>query len=577
MAFQVHPLASTLPMSSTTPESSSRLRRFLLALPRPESGTAGLTLAVAAFLAIFLNSAFWKAVIAAADIGMARNLGFGLSLAAAMLAFFVLLVSLFGLRYLFKPAIVVLLFIASLASYFMNVYGVVIDDTMIHNVLETDSGEASGLLSARLIGHLLLTAVLPSLVVLAWRIRYRPFWRELGIRALTVTLAVGVLGVSVYAHYKDFSLVLREHRELRYLINPTYPLYAAVDTAMQTAEAANTPVAPLGRDAHQQRPVGTSRRVVVLVVGETARAANFSLNGYARDTNPRLAKRDLINFPEFSSCGTSTSVSVPCMFSRLDRGDYDEYEARHTEGLLDVLAHAGVEVLWRDNNSGCKGVCARVPSEDLSNADDPALCGDGECHDEILLQGLQDRIDGAKGDLLVVLHQQGSHGPEYYKRYPDRFERFTPVCSSNLPQDCDRQAIINAYDNTIVYTDHVLDQIIGLLEQDARQNQDATALLYLSDHGESLGENGLYLHGFPYALAPAVQTHVPALAWFSSEFGLDRGCLTRIAGNPYSQDNLFDSVLGLFAVRTSVYKPDADIFGQCRAANREDGLGALNQ
>ena len=552
-------------MSSTTPESSSRLRRFLHALPRPESGTAGLTLAVAAFLAIFLNTAFWKAVIAAADIGMARNLGFGLSLAAAMLAFFVLLVSLFGLRYVFKPAIVVLLFVASLASYFMNVYGVVIDDTMIHNVLETDSGEASGLLSARLLGHLLLTAILPSLVIFAWRIRYRPFWRELGIRALTVTLAVGVLGVSVYAHYKDFSLVLREHRELRYLINPTYPLYAAVDTVMQTAEAANTPVAPLGRDAHQQRPAGRSRRIVVLVVGETARAANFSLNGYARDTNPRLAKRDILNFADFSSCGTSTSVSVPCMFSRLDRGDYDEYEARHTEGLLDVLAHAGVKVFWRDNNSGCKGVCARVSTEDLSRAEDPAFCGDGECHDEILLRGLQERIDATQGDVLVVLHQQGSHGPEYYKRYPDRFERFTPVCASNLPQDCDRREIVNAYDNTILYTDYVLDRLIELLEKDARRAHNDTALLYLSDHGESLGENGLYLHGFPYALAPREQTHIPALAWFSRGFGLDRRCVAGTADNAYSQDNLFDSVLGLFRVQTSVYVPGKDIFAACRS------------
>ncbi|WP_123591600.1 phosphoethanolamine transferase [Salinisphaera orenii] len=527
----------------------------------------GITLTVAAFLAIFLNTAFWKAVIGAAEIGMARHLGFGLSLAAAMLAFFVLLVSLFGVRYLFKPAVVVLLFVASLASYFMNVYGVVIDDTMIHNVLETDSGEASGLFSMQLLVHLLLTAILPALVVCLWRIRYRPFWRELGLRTLTVTLAIGVLGVSVYSHYKDFSLVLREHRELRYLVNPTYPLYAAVDTLMQTAEAANAPVVPLGRDAHQQRPVGAPRRVVVLVVGETARAANFSLDGYTRDTNPRLAHRDIVNFPDFTACGTSTSVSVPCMFSRQGRRDYDEYEARHTEGLLDVLDHAGVSVLWRDNNSGCKGTCARVPTEDLSNADAPALCDDGACRDEILLRGLQRHIEAGTRDLFIVLHQQGSHGPEYYKRYPARFERFTPVCASNLPQECDRQAIVNAYDNTILYTDYVLDEIIDLLERNARTNHDTTALLYLSDHGESLGEHGLYLHGFPYALAPDVQTHVPALAWFSRGFGMGRGCLARIAGHAYSQDNLFDLVLGLFRVQTSVYRRINDIFYACRYTN----------
>lgn len=551
-------------MSSSAIARGARLRHWIARLPRPGSGVLGLTLVVAAFLAIFMNTAFWKAVIAAADISMARNLGFGLSLVAAMMAFFVVLISIFGVRFVFKPAVVALLLIASLASYFMNTYGVVIDDTMIHNVLETDSSEAGGLFSGRLVVHLLLTGILPALVVCIWRVRYRGFWRETGVRALTVVVAVAVLGVSVYAHYKDFSLVLRQNRELRYLVNPTYPLYAAIETFTQTAQAANQPIAPLGRDAHQQQRADGKRRVVVMVVGETARAANFSLNGYDRETNPKLAQRDIVNFPHFTSCGTSTSVSVPCIFSRMNRDDYDEYEARHTEGLLDVLSHAGVNVLWRENQSGCKGTCARVPTDHLTHAEDPKLCNDDECFDEILLRGLQDKIDATTGDLFIVLHQMGSHGPEYYKRYPTRFKQFTPVCASNMPQDCDRQSIINAYDNTILYTDHVLDQLIGLLQRDARQNNDATAMLYLSDHGESLGEDGLYLHGFPYALAPDYQTHIPAVAWFSRNQAIERGCLKQLADKPFSQDNVFDSILGLFAVQTSVYRPSEDIFKACR-------------
>lgn len=551
-------------MSSSSDFRGARARRLIARLPRPSSGVPGLTLVVAAFLAIFVNTAFWKAVIAAADIGMARNIGFGLSLVAAMMAFFVVLISIFGVRYLFKPALVTLLLVASAASYFMNVYGVVIDDTMIHNVLETDSGEAGGLLSARLVLRVLLTGVLPALGVCIWRVRYRSFWRETGVRAATMLVAVAVLGVSVYAHYKDFSLVLRQHRELRYLVNPTYPLYAAIETFTQTAQAANQPIVPLGRDAHQQRTASAQRRVVVFVVGETARAANFSLDGYDRETNPRLARRDIVNFPHFTSCGTSTSVSVPCMFSRMNRDGYDEYEARHTESLLDVLSHAGVNVLWRENQSGCKGICARVPTDRLTHADVPDLCNGKECFDEILLRGLHDKIDATQGDLFIVLHQMGSHGPAYYKRYPPAFKRFTPVCASNMPQDCDRQAIINAYDNTIVYTDHVLDQLIELLQRDARQNHDATAMIYVSDHGESLGESGLYLHGFPYALAPDYQTHIPAVAWFSKGQAIDRGCLKRVANQSFSQDNVFDSILGLFAVKTSVYRPSEDIFEACR-------------
>ena len=549
---------------------------WLQGLPRPTSSVPGLTLAAAVFIAVFLNTVFWKTVIAEADIGVARNLGFGLALAAAMVAFFVLLISLFGLRYVFKPALVTLLLVGSAASYFMSTYGVVIDDTMIHNLLETDRGEASGLLSPRLVSHLLLTGILPAVVVCIWQVRYRSFWREAGLRLLTAILAIAVLGVSVYSHYKDFALVLRQNRELRYLVNPSYPLYAAVEAFTQTAEAANRPIESLGVDARRPSPAGTPRRVVIVVVGETARAANFSLDGYARPTNPRLARRDLVNFTRFSSCGTSTSVSVPCMFSRQDRHDYDAGEARYTEGLLDVLAHAGVSVLWRDNNSGCKGVCARVPSEDLSHADDPALCNDEECFDEILLRGLNERIAATQGDLLVVLHQKGSHGPEYYKRYPQRFARFRPVCESNQPQDCDRQAIVNAYDNSILYTDAVLDDAIALLARDARQRGDATALFYVSDHGESLGEEGLYLHGFPYALAPSYQTHVPALAWLSPGFSLPAGCLAGLEENDYSQDNLFDTVLGLFSVQTQVYRPQEDIFRPCRppvGENRQPAHG----
>lgn len=541
----------------------ARIRASCSRVERPSSGVLGLTLLVAAFLTIFDNTAFWKAVIAAADISMARNIDFGLSLVSAMMAFFVVLISVFGLRYLFKPVLIALLLIASVAGYFMNVYGVVIDDTMIHNVLETDADEAGGLMSARLVLHLLLTGVLPALVVCIWRVRYHGFWHETGVRVLTLVAAVAVLVGGMYAHYKDFALVLRQHRELRYRVNPSYPLYSVIEVFTQTAQAANQPIASLGRDARHVPAADGRRRVVVMVVGETARAADFSLDGYDRDTNPRLERRDLVNFSHFASCGTSTSVSVPCMFSHMNRDNYDEFEARHTEGLLDVLSHAGVNVLWRENQSGCKGVCARVPTDHLTHADDPDLCNNAECFDEILLRGLQDRIDASQGDMFIVLHQMGSHGPEYYKRYPDRFKRFTPVCTSNMPEDCDRRAIVNAYDNSIVYTDYVLDRLIDLLKRDASRNHDLTAMLYMSDHGESLGENGLYLHGFPYALAPAHQTHIPALAWFSKGYPINRRCLDTMAGRPYSQDDVFDSVLGLFAVKTSLYRPAQDMFRAC--------------
>jgi len=227
---------------------------------------------------------------------------------------------------------------------------------------------------------------------------------------------------------------------------------------------------------------------------------------------------------------------------------------------IDILQRTGVKVVWRDNNSGSKGVAERVTYEDFSKRKDAQFCSDNNCYDEVLLDGLDDLIRNSQGDMLIVLHIKGSHGPSYYKRSPADLKVFTPECTQDNVQDCPRQTIVNAYDNTIVYTDYLLGKIIDLLQA---QNS-ATAMLYLSDHGESLGENGIYLHGLPYALAPKEQTHVPMQFWASTEFldgrHLDRSTLHNKRNAPYSHDYLIHSLLGLFNVRTSIYRRDLDLF-----------------
>jgi lipid A ethanolaminephosphotransferase len=229
-----------------------------------------------------------------------------------------------------------------------------------------------------------------------------------------------------------------------------------------------------------------------------------------------------------------------------------------------VLQRVGVQVIWRDNNAGSKGIADRVRYEDLSCAQDEALRSGSGCYDEILLQGLDQLLRDNDGDLLLVLHQQGSHGPSYYKRTPKAFKRFLPECNRDNVQDCERQTIINAYDNTIVYTDHVLARLIDLLETQAYP----TAMLYVSDHGESLGEYNIYLHGLPPAIAPSQQTHVPMIFWASPEFfkakTIDPDLLAASRANPYSHENLFHSFLGLFEVQTALYEPSRDLFFPAR-------------
>jgi lipid A ethanolaminephosphotransferase len=254
------------------------------------------------------------------------------------------------------------------------------------------------------------------------------------------------------------------------------------------------------------------------------------------------------------------------MFSHFDRASFSDDKAERHEGLLDVLMHAGVEVLWRENNSGCEGVCNRVETERLAGLQVEGLCDSGECQDMILLQGLQHYISQRENDTVIVLHQKGSYGPGYYRRSPPAFKTFVPECTTNQLQECQTDELVNAYDNTIVATDYLLAQVIALLKENNAQFN--TAMLYVSAYGESLGEKNIYLHGLPYLIAPDEQKHVPFILWLADSFleenGIGKGCVQKKVDDRLSHDHLFHSVLGLMGVRTKMYDKDLDIFAGCR-------------
>jgi lipid A ethanolaminephosphotransferase len=348
-------------------------------------------------------------------------------------------------------------------------------------------------------------------------------------------------------------------------MNPLNSIWAVAVVAAKPFQKPKT-LQAVGTDAVWAGQAGAKPKILLLVVGETARSANFQLNGYGRATNPQLsARKDVLSFTQVASCGTSTAASLPCMFAPQGRTDFSD--KLYEEGLLDVLQRAGLAVLWIDNQSGCKGACARVPTVSTTNAKDPAYCSGDECMDAIMVSRLDAEIAKlaperrAKG-VVVVLHQMGSHGPAYFKRSPPAQKVFQPECQSNTLQDCPRQNIVNAYDNSLVYTDLVLNQAIAWLQ--SRADTARGALLYVSDHGESLGENNLYLHGLPYAIAPDFQKHVPWIAWNSPDFGIDQTCLRQRRDTPISHDNLFHTVLGMMQVQTAVYDKNLDAYASCR-------------
>jgi lipid A ethanolaminephosphotransferase len=527
------------------------------------------------WLATVGNLPFWMALWQLPETQGMRALSTVGSLWVILLALLGWFLSLWVWPRWLKPAGLAMLVTVTSSSYFMLTYGVVIDASMLANVVQTDVREVRDLLSWPMLAAVMVGVVLPG--VWLWRqpIRSVParslVGRQLGVGLVAFLVALGVFWMS----FQDIASLTRNHKQLRYMINPFNSLYAVTLLTVGQAAQATKPLQAIGEDAKLlQTPTSEANApLVVLILGETARAANFGLGGYARDTTPQLrqlqSQGDLVYFSDVKSCGTSTQASVPCMFSHLGKTAYESSKDRY-ESVFDVLQRAGLAVLWLDNQSGCKGVCDRVPNVATTALKVPEYCNSGECLDEVMLHELPKQLaalDPAKRaqGTVVVMHQMGSHGPAYYKRSPTAMKPFQPECSSHALQNCPPEQIVNAYDNSIVYTDHFIAKTVKWLQTQSRP----TALMYLSDHGESLGEKGLYLHGMPYSLAPKEQTHVPMLVWLSKPLQRERhwgmNCLQAQSGKPLSHDHLFHSVLGLAQVSTQLAKPELNLFSACAA------------
>ncbi len=527
-----------------------------------------LAVAAALFWTVAANGPFFAFALQGRAATDPSALGLAAALAVMLLAGHVFLLLIVLNRWTVKPLLAVITFATAFATFAVQRYGVYLDPSMLRNALHTDLPEARELADPALLPHLLLYAGLPLLLLYRVRIVTRPLRRTLIVRAAAIAVAGWAFATAAVLAFQPFASLMRNHKEVRYLITPVSWIWSLGVVAAHEAHGRAAARRPLGEDAApgpswtaQPRP-----RLLVIVVGETARSANWQLSGYGRQTTPELAKLGVVNFADVRSCGTSTEVSLPCMFAPVGRRDYDEARIRGAESLLHVLARATVDVRWRDNQSGCKGVCDGLPFDSVPAANPAGLCSGGHCFDEALLLDLEQRLQGASGNQVLVLHMLGNHGPAYFRRYPPAFARFKPACERDDLSACSQEAIVNAYDNAILYTDHVLASLIGRLQTHAERVD--TAMLFVSDHGESLGEHNLYLHGIPYAIAPKEQTRVPMVLWtspgFAREAALDLGCLQRRAAQPASHDNLFRTVVGLLDVRTAVYERPLDLTADCR-------------
>jgi len=533
-------------------------------LTRPVISHSLLNLLISLYILALLNRGFWRSAI---DIFGDQPVQFAL-FSAVILALTLLTLEIFAPWRLQKPMAALLIVMAAAASYYEQAFGVLIDREMVRNVFATTTAESRHLITVGAVRTIALTGLLPAALVFWPQVQRLGVLHQLWRWPLGVALCAAVVVGGLFADARTFSSVLRERQEMMAAYQPGATLAALVRYAKQQINSGEIVLQPIAADAVRGPFLAAADRplLVVMFVGETARAQNFGLNGYARQTTPGLAERDVINFPDVSACGTSTAVSVPCLFSPFSQADYSRDAFLSHENLLDVLTRAGFAVRWVDNNTGDQRVATRTGWGVVDATLDSAACAI-ECTDAVFLPLIEQTLATITQDTVLVLHMIGNHGPSYYLRYAPGDAIFSPDCQSAEFARCTPEEIVNAYDNAIAQTDRVLSATIDLL---AGSERALTAMLFVSDHGESLGEGGMYLHAAPMFMAPETQTQVPMVLWldpaFQAGLGLDGACLQAAAQRPTSHDTVFHSILGLVDVTTTARDPALDLPGACRMA-----------
>ncbi|KTF16541.1 phosphoethanolamine--lipid A transferase [Pseudoalteromonas carrageenovora] len=522
---------------------------------------------IACYYCLVINIPFIQGSFSAITSLASFSWLFLLSVPLLLLCLLIIFFSIVSVRWLLKPINYLLLIISSGVLYGSLSYGVVFDYSMIQNTFETDSSEALSYLNPQLIGFLLLFCALPVFILSKVKIHFARPHQEAISRVKLIVACCLLIALVVANFYADYAATGRNNRILKKEIIPFQYLSSGYKYMRDQLLYSNIEFKSIDTAPTLIAPNTTS--VTVIVVGETARAKNFAYQGYKRNTNPYTQKHNVTYFNNVASCGTATAVSVPCMFSLQTQDNFDRLAADNQQNLIDLAQQAGSDVLWVDNNSGCKNVCTRVVNIDIPTTPS-ALCDGKYCFDEALLAPLKRKLANlSQANTVIVLHMMGSHGPTYFKRYPEKFKQFTPTCDRSDIQNCSLDELVNTYDNTIAYSDFVNAQVIDQLK--ALPNNIDKQFLYVSDHGESLGEAGAYLHGFPYSFAPSTQTHVPLYMWADEHNQrITNTCLANLDTRAArSHNNIFHTLLNLIGIKSKTYQASLDLLARCQTTPSE--------
>ncbi|MGB0973428.1 MAG: phosphoethanolamine--lipid A transferase EptA [Flavobacteriaceae bacterium] len=473
--------------------------------------------------------AFYKFVISNTDVNSFNGILLIVSLTIAALALnaLVFYIGLYLLRVVGKWILVLFFNINAIALYFINTYGVIIDRSMIGNVFNTNYEESSSFFSLTLVGYVCVLGIIPSILLFKYSILYSKPKRFFTHVVVTLIFLLSL----VYANSTNWLWIDKNSKTLGGLVMPwSYVVNTCRYYNKKNKKNKKEILLPNAKIKNKEKTV------VVLVIGESARSSNFSLYGYQKNTNPLLSEVDNLKIYNAESSATYTTAGVKAIL------DHKETSKLY-EILPNYLNRTGVDVIWRSTNWGEPKVKI---SQYFDKTDLRESCEIDYCkYDEVLLDGLKEDIQNSEKDkIFVVLHTSTSHGPTYSKKYPPEFNRFTPVCESVELDKCSQEALINAYDNTILYTDYILSNLITDLNA---LDDHKSSMIFISDHGESLGENSLYMHGIPISMAPKEQYDIPFMVWSSDE------TLNLRDHDLLSQYHVFHTVLDLLAIESPIY------------------------
>lgn len=458
-------------------------------------------------------------------------------------------------RYSAKFILIFCFLVASLTSYFSLSFGLTINQYVLLSAMHTNAEEVREVLNYKVVLYFIIFGLLPSIVIYRLKIDYKIkyIFKIFKFQSLVFILLIFV-NFFIFSH--EYEYVSRYNKQIKTAVNPYYQIFLAVRLIRKDIIYANIKHIGILKEAVEARTT-KEHKLLIVVVGESSRYDRWSLNGYKRETNPLLSKEGVISLSMYS-CGTYTLYSVPCMFSEFGRKNYSYKKGIVYESIVDRISELGIYTFWLNTyftsnqvamHSNFKTVTSNVIYKN----------GDSFEYDEELLKGLNKIVTKGDGkDILIVLHTVGSHY-NYFNRYPKKFEKYKPICKKRIMSSCNLKYLENGYDNTILYTDYFLYKTIEFLKKHG--NKYISAMVYLSDHGESLGEYGMFAHMAPYATSPVAQRHIPAILWFNKDAKKHFINMAKIDRKKrYSHDYLFHTILGFFQVKTRLYKPNLDIF-----------------